>query len=166
MFVNDVGDHIEDSALRRRFYRALDAAGPESGIDECRRRGLNPRHADYDASARSRSSCVALGLAGFSKLKPRPSSASWRRPGCQFVATSVAQDCFKKGGICSGILFLAPYRKRVKASPAITPPAVAVVTDLDALALALAEKLGLSTGVTESAQELLTPPEYSPPCAD
>ena len=27
VFVNDVGEHIEDSALRRRFYRALDAAG-------------------------------------------------------------------------------------------------------------------------------------------
>jgi integrase len=27
VFVNDVGEHIEDSALRRRFYRALEAAG-------------------------------------------------------------------------------------------------------------------------------------------
>ena len=27
VFVNDLGEHIEDSALRRRFYRALDAAG-------------------------------------------------------------------------------------------------------------------------------------------
>ena len=27
IFVNDVGDHIEDSALRRRFYQALDRAG-------------------------------------------------------------------------------------------------------------------------------------------
>jgi integrase len=27
VFVNDVGEHIEDSALRRRFYQALDRAG-------------------------------------------------------------------------------------------------------------------------------------------
>ena len=27
VFVNEVGEHIEDSALRRRFYRALDSAG-------------------------------------------------------------------------------------------------------------------------------------------
>ena len=47
VFVNDVGDHIEDSALRRRFYRALDAAdlprirfticATRSGRSRCRR---------------------------------------------------------------------------------------------------------------------------------
>ena len=48
VFVNDVGDHIEDSALRRRFYAALDARRPaaasastisatRSGRSRCRR---------------------------------------------------------------------------------------------------------------------------------
>ena len=31
MFVNPAGEHIEDSALRRRFYAALRAGRPQAG---------------------------------------------------------------------------------------------------------------------------------------
>lgn len=55
--------------------------------------------------------------------------------------------------MCSGIFFLALYRYGVRGSINITPSAVAVVTDIDALAVALAEKLGLYGGAHESAQE-------------